>query len=335
MHWHADDMNGPGRRVDASKGQADMSRGQTDVSRAWTDTLNMSNRTATPGMSHGDDPSTYLDARDAKRNINETDSLGSHADALGGHSDVPSIETDADMAAITPAIIRTTRKRGKPPNLPSQSTKWLSDKPNSCGYHLDRLDRRMDVQNAGNKMETPADEAETISMCQIEPKPPQPLTMGANGHANEMDRSRHHPGTLNMCMHAVTPADEVGNISTCPNKQKWLNLPISTTKQLPDETISRGNSTETSNACMDMHSIGNDAKTAKHAIKIVRASPNEPKMQNSPSEAARQCSDEPNACGNLTDGSSAHMGSHSIETNARTPANKAEHIRMRQINPKL
>ncbi|KIM59480.1 hypothetical protein SCLCIDRAFT_27301 [Scleroderma citrinum Foug A] len=276
VNCHANDPNGPRNQTDGSHGEADVSRG-------WTDTLNTSNRTATPGMSHRDDPSTYLDARDAKCNVDEMDR--SHVDALGGHSDMPSVETDADTAAIAPAIVRTTRKRGKLPNLPSQSAKRLSDKPNSCRYHLDRSDGRMDMQNAGNKMETPSDEAETISMHQIEPKPPQPLTMGANGRANETDRSRHHPGTLNMRMHAVTPADEVGNISTHPNEQKWPNLPISATKQLPDETNSRRNPMETSGTRMDGHSITNDVKTAENTTEIIKTRPIKPTMQNSPNTA--------------------------------------------------
>ncbi|KIM61157.1 hypothetical protein SCLCIDRAFT_1216270 [Scleroderma citrinum Foug A] len=129
MSWRADDPNGPGNQTDGSHGQVDELRGSADA-------LDTSYNAETAILGHGDDPSTYLDARDAKRNVNETDSLGSHADALGGHSDMPSVEMDADMA--------------------SQSAKWLSDKPNSCGYHSDRSDGRMDVQNAGNKMETPA-----------------------------------------------------------------------------------------------------------------------------------------------------------------------------------
>ena len=376
------------RTVDETDGP----ESHTDALSGHGDAPTTSNGAGTTWISHGEGASTYLGARDAKRDVDETDGLGGHADTSNGQADslyaanetatpanapehvrmrqnhlrtpdlpagsatsrsdatdgfrncadrsnacthVQSIVHETETAANPSKTVSIRQIEPKPPDIPDSTANRTLDESDSLTSHADRLDVDADVQNGANKMETPADEAETISMCQIEPKPPQPLTMGANGHANEMDRSRHHPGTLNMCMHAVTPADEVGNISTCPNKQKWLNLPISTTKQLPDETISRGNSTETSNACMDMHSIGNDAKTAKHAIKIVRASPNEPKMQNSPSEAARQCSDEPNACGNLTDGSSAHMGSHSIETNARTPANKAEHIRMRQINPKL
>ena len=59
-------------------------------------------------LGHGDDPSTYLDTRDAKCNVDKTDGLGSHADALGGHSDMPSVEMDMDTAAIAPAIVRTT-----------------------------------------------------------------------------------------------------------------------------------------------------------------------------------------------------------------------------------
>ena len=218
MHWHADDTNGPGCRVDASKGQ-------TDVSRAWTDTLNMLNRTATPGMSHGDDPSTYLDARDAKRNIDKTDGLGSHVDALGGYSDMPSVKTDALIPTIALAIIRTTRKRGKPPNLPAQSAKWLPDEPNGRGNCTDTSSARRDTYNVAYNADTAGNAQQNVNMRPIESKLPKSLTMGENSCTNKTDGSSHHPGMLNMHMHMITPADEVGNIRMRQIKPKMPNSP--------------------------------------------------------------------------------------------------------------
>ena len=191
-----------------------------------------------------------------------------------------------------------------------------------------------DTLNMSNQSVIPTIVPGTISTHPTEAKQPDPLTMGANGCANETDRSRNHPRTLNMCMQMITPANEAGNISMHPNEPEWPNLPAGSATSCSDDPNSIGDHADALSACTDGHSVTNDMNTATNATKIIRASPNEPKMQNSPSEAARQHSDEPNTCGNLTNGSSARMGSHSIETNARMPANKAECVRMCQIDPK-
>ena len=51
------------------------------------------------------------------------------------------------------------------------------------------------MPSAGYDVETTEDEVETISMRPIESKPPDPLTVDANGCANETDG----PGTTRAC----------------------------------------------------------------------------------------------------------------------------------------
>ena len=163
--------------------------------------MNISHNTEMAMLGHRDNPSTYLDARDAKCNVDEADNLGSHADALGGHSDMPSIKTDTLIPTIAPEIIRMTQKRGKPPNLPAQSAKWLPDEPNGCGNHADMSSVHTGSQNVETDVETARDEAEIISIRPIESKLWNPLTKGTNGCANEMDGSRSTPRMLNMRTH--------------------------------------------------------------------------------------------------------------------------------------
>ena len=62
-----------------------------------------------------------------------------------------------------------------------------SNKPNGCRNHADRSSACLDVQSIAHEMETPVDKAGTISMCQIESKQPDPLTIGTNDCTNETD----------------------------------------------------------------------------------------------------------------------------------------------------
>ena len=324
---HADDANGPRDRVDALEGW-------TDESRTRADAPNTLNGAEMAIMGYGDGAGTYLDAGDAKRNVNETDGIGSHADASTGHEDAHSVETD-------------TLK--------------------------------------------PANAMEIVSTHQIESKPPDPLTMGAGGRANETDRSSHHPGTLNMHTHAITPADEVGNISTHPTEAKLPNSPPGSARERAEHPNGLGNRADMTSGPTDVQSIAHETETAANASKTVSTRPNIPKPPNSPSgdakrdvdetdglgghvdasngqadppsidmdairpaneskcvrtppnglkgpdlpvEAASQRSDEPNGCRDHTDASSAQMDAPSIQTGASTPANGTERVRMRRHGSK-
>ena len=94
MQMWTGDANGLGNRADALNGQVDGSNDQTDTSRAWTDTLNVSDNTETANVSHGDDVSTYLGPGGTKRDVRETDGVGSHADMPTRQMHAPSVKTD-------------------------------------------------------------------------------------------------------------------------------------------------------------------------------------------------------------------------------------------------
>ena len=106
------DMDSPGRGTD-------MSWNQADDPRVWTDTLNVSDRAETDGISHRDDTGTYLTTRGAKRDVRETDGIGSHADASNGSTDTPSVNTDAIKAANGTGNVRTRRTEEKTRNSPT------------------------------------------------------------------------------------------------------------------------------------------------------------------------------------------------------------------------
>ena len=129
--------------------------------------LGTSNSTGTAGISHGDGAGTYLDAGGAKRVIDATVGVGSHADASNGHMDVPSIQTNALTTANAKETISTPRKRPKPPDSPSRSAKWTPDEPDGCGSHADASSVRTDAHCGGNETETAANETERVRTCQI------------------------------------------------------------------------------------------------------------------------------------------------------------------------
>ena len=280
--WHANDMHRPRSRADASNSHMDGSHGEADVSRGRADIPGMSNHAETAILGHRDDLSTHLGARDAKRNVDEMDGLGSHADALGGHSDMPSVKTDALIPTIAPAIIRTTRKRGKPPNLPAQSAKWLPDKPNGCGNHVDTSSVNTGSQNVETDVETARDKAETISIRPIESKLWNPLTKGANGCANETNRSRSTPRTLNMRTHSITPANEAGTISMCQIGSKWPNSPSEAARQTLHVSNAIGDHTDTPTMHTDAHSVEMAMEMATDRSKHIRTCQNGEQMQYSP-----------------------------------------------------
>ena len=86
MQMHADDVDGPGCRMDVSKGLPDGTGAQMDAS-------NASNEPEMAIVSHSEGAGMYLGARDAKHVIEVTDGIGSHADTLSGCRNVLSIET--------------------------------------------------------------------------------------------------------------------------------------------------------------------------------------------------------------------------------------------------
>ncbi|KIM51939.1 hypothetical protein SCLCIDRAFT_33037 [Scleroderma citrinum Foug A] len=128
VSWHADDTNRPRSGADASncrtdgssghangsRGQADRSRGSMDVLRGRAHVPSQSNNAETDVVSHGDEVSSYLGVRDAKRLVLETDGARNHADTLATCTEPHSVEMHTILPANetqnTPEPIRRWRK---------------------------------------------------------------------------------------------------------------------------------------------------------------------------------------------------------------------------------
>ena len=134
------------------------------------------------------------------------------------HTGMHSIANETETPPDEVEAIRSSRNEQKRPNSPDRAARGRPDKLNGCGNHADRSSVYMGMPSAGYDVETTEDEVETISMRPIESKPPDPLTVDANGCANETDGSKNHPRMLNMRTRTITPANEAGNISTHPNE---------------------------------------------------------------------------------------------------------------------
>ena len=156
--WHACDPNGRRSRTDGSSGQTDRSRESTDTSDAL-------NQAEMPGISRGNDVSTYLDPGDAKHRINKMGGVGSHTDTSNRLMDIPSVERDVNRPANAPDSVRIPQKKAKPPDLPSQHAKWHSDELKGCGNHLDMLTVYTDTSCIGNDMGTAENEMKNVKTC--------------------------------------------------------------------------------------------------------------------------------------------------------------------------
>ena len=148
-------LGGPGRGTDVSKGLPDGTGAQTDAS-------NASNKPEMAIVSHSEGAGTYLGARDAKRVIEVMDGVGSHADTSSGRGDVQSVRTDAVIPAKATDNIRTTRKKEKPPDLPSRSAERYPDEPDCCGNHPNTSSVHTDAHRVGNERQMAENNAKNV-----------------------------------------------------------------------------------------------------------------------------------------------------------------------------
>ena len=275
MHWPADNANGLGS-------QMEMLEGQTEMSRAQTDAPNTSNRPETAGMSNGKGAETYLGAGDAKRVMCEMDGLGSHADMSDGHLDIPSIETNALIPIIAPETVSTCPTEVKLPDIPDSTANWTLNESDGPRGHADRSSACTHAYSVAYNVETARDEAETISTCPIESKPPDPPTKGTNGCANKTNGSRSTPRTLNMRTHSITPANEAGTISMRQIGSKWPNSPSEAARQTLHELNAIGDHMDMPTVHTDAHSVEMAMETATDRSKRIRTHQNGEQMQYSP-----------------------------------------------------
>jgi len=220
-------------------------------------------------------------------------------------------------------------------HLGAGSPKRAVDSANGFGSQTEMLEGQTDVSRAQSDALNMSNKAETVGISHgdgastylgaIDEKRSADV---ADGLASHTDMSSGHTDTQSAHTDTITPADEVGNISTHRNKLKVPNSPAGSATSHSDMTDGFGNRTDMSNAHTDVHNIGNNMKMAVNKARTVRTLQNNLNMQNSPTRAVKHHINEPNGLGHYADTSSMHTDVQSIVENARTPADKAESVKM-------
>ena len=132
----------------------------------------MSDSAETAVMSDGEGAEMYLTTGDGKRVVDTTDGVRIHADGSTGHGEAQSVRTDMDTPENGAETISKPRKKDKPPDSPSQSTRMPPDEPDGCGNHPNTLSMYKDTHSIGNETETSENETEIVSKRQKRIKPP-------------------------------------------------------------------------------------------------------------------------------------------------------------------
>jgi hypothetical protein len=335
---------GAKRAVDSANGlgsRTEMSEGQTEMSRAQTDAPNASNTAETAYIHHSESAETYLGARDANRAVDETDGIGSHADASTRHEDAHSVKTDALKPANATEIVSTHLIELKRPNSPVGDAKRGVDVMDGLASHMDTSSGRMDAPSARTYAITPTDEVGNIRTRPNNSKSPNSPMEAAwqcsdepNASGNTPDTAGVHTDGQSVKTDALTPGNAPETVSICPLELKTPDSPAGSATSRSDAMDGFGSHTDTSNTCTDAHTVGNETESPGIEARTVRTLQNESKTNNSPVETASQRSDEPNGCRDRTDASSVRTDAHSVETHARTAANAPERIRTRQTDSK-
>jgi len=323
MSPRADDANGPGRRMEMSKGQADESEGRTDESRARADASTMPNEAKTVVVSHRTGAGTYLSTGDAKRTVDETDGIGSHADASSGHRDA--------LNASNGAVMGSMSCRGSAETyLGAADAKRGADATDGIASHADASNGQTDAPCVQTDAITTANATEIVSTHLIELKRPDSPAGDAKHAVDETDGIGSHTGVPSAHTDAIKPANVPQNVRTRPNNSKPPDLPSQGATLASDEPNACGHHSDASSAQTDASSVQMDTLTPANVPESVGTSRNGSTTQNSPVEAARQCSDEPDACGNHANRSSTRTDAQSGGNERKRAVNKARIVKTRQ-----
>jgi len=242
----------------------------------------VSNHTGTTGISHGDEPNTYLGAGGAKRGVDATDGIESHTDASTGQEDAHSIETNALTATNAPETVSTRPTEPKTPDPPTKAAHSCANEPNGCSNRTDRLTAQADAPNALNGAETAVmghrDSADTY-LGTGDAKRAVDETDGIGSHA---DASNGQTNAPSVHTDAITPTIAPKIVRTHPIEPKSPNLPAGSATSRSDATDGFGSHTDTSSVCTDVHCAGNDTQMATNEAESIRTRQNSSKMLNSP-----------------------------------------------------
>ena len=78
--------------------------------------------------------------------------------------DIPSVEKGANSTANAIEIVRTYRKKKKPPKLPSGGMRWAPEERNGCGHHMNGANICTGAWSIGNETKTNENGAKNVRM---------------------------------------------------------------------------------------------------------------------------------------------------------------------------
>ncbi|KIM65961.1 hypothetical protein SCLCIDRAFT_22472 [Scleroderma citrinum Foug A] len=340
-NWCAGDPNGLGSQMDGLSCEADVLTGQADVLRGWMETLSMSDSPELASISCGDNLGTYLGAGGAKCSAEVTEGFRSHMDPSSTRTGVLSAGTDVNMTVNEAETISMRPVQLKLPKPPTGGKNGHVDETDGSRNHLSMSSTHMDVYTIGNTMETTTNMQEIVSMRPIVSKWPNLLTKGANACANEPSSCRDpvemltgHREAPSVATDGDTTANATETVRILRIESKLQKSPIETAKQSANEMNGRGNGSDASSRCADVHSAGNKVQTAIFEAKSVRTPPNEPKMQNSPAGAERRRAGVAEGFRSHTDMLTMRKDTHNIAHDMGTAENVSRNVRSHQNGPK-
>jgi len=103
----------------------------------------------------------------ARHDVSETDGTRSHGDASSGCRDAPSVETNALMPTKVPEIDKTSRKKDKPPDLPTRPARRRPDESDGLRDHADTLSVRKDAYTVAHEAEVAKNATKNVRTRQI------------------------------------------------------------------------------------------------------------------------------------------------------------------------
>jgi len=333
------------RAVDETDGigsHADASSSHRNALIVETDALNMSNNAGTGGISHGDEPNTYLGAGGAKGGVDATDGTESHMDASSGHGDTQSVQTDAITTVNAPEIVSTHPIEPKRPNSPVGDAERSVDVADGLASHTDTSSGHMDTPSIQTDALTPANEPQTIRIRPNDSKSQNSPMEAAMQRSNEPNTCGNHANRLgvhtdvqSVAHETETPINAIKIVRMRPNDPKPPNSPSGDAKRDVDKTDGLGGHADASDGQADAPSIDMDAIRPANASKTISIRQIKPKSPNLPAGSATSRSDATDGFGSHTDTSSVCTDVHCAGNDTQTATNKAESVRTRQNNSKM
>jgi len=144
------------------RNRADTTSGPTDVQSVAHETETAANASKTVSTRPNIPKPPNSPSGDAKRDVDEMDGLGGHADASNGQADAPSVNMDTVRPANESKRVRMPPNGLKRPDSPVEAASQRSDEPNGCRDHTDASSAQMDALSVQTGASTPANGMERV-----------------------------------------------------------------------------------------------------------------------------------------------------------------------------